>query len=731
MDTKTGIRNNIYKVTYVLLSVGIIALILLHGLHNDRAVRYTGEDLNVNETMSDYYTPGILLHKGTVKVNISYASEGMVRLDFFGNANDNYIDMLPASMDGGYFEKEYYLSKDSQDTKLRFEVPEGAMLNVSEIVVRSDRLLYTDSILYAFIAAVLLWLLYFFASRRMYLGIEKDRIFAYLIMTAAVIIAFSPHLMGRLYNGNDLGGQLIRLEGVKDGILSGQFPVVLFPRTLHEYGELGAMYPYLFLVIPAGLRILNVSILTVYNVTVLSICIAVVSVMYYCLRTMCVSRVCSAMAAAVYLLSPAFIQGETINGAVLGAGFAYIFIPLVFIGIFHIVCGRTKRWRMLTVGFTGMLQSHLVTTLLMIPCFLLFAVVFAVGEGIKGRLKRDNLLSIFKAGLWCLPLNIWWIALFFYYYINADLYLGALGNTFKGMNMQSFFRLEASRYSLVFLVIGMAVIILCTGTSLKKISDEFNEKRPILLVITILGFLISFACTNVFPWDMLRNVSLVTFFTNTMQFPTRFYVVIGACAAISFGLAVDALSVLYNTHKNTIRIIAAIIIISIAAWCNIRELKEYCSPDNVFCTNITGDISPYKQREYLPDGTDDDFFEGRYGTYLSDEEHVRIEGYEKRGDRVTFTYYADDDAEDAYIELPMFYYPGYEIRTGDGTKLKVMTGDLNHMRIYLPPNSAGNRVQVRFRVRLIWSFLAMFSVCSMIIFMTILYSERTQSADYR
>ena len=72
-----------------------------------------------------------------------------------------------------------------------------------------------------------------------------------------------------------------------------------------------------------------------------------------------------------------------------------------------------------------------------------------------------------------------------------------------------------------------------------------------------------------------------------------------------------------------------------------------------------------KQREYLPDGTGDDYYQGKHSPLVSDEENVRIDDYIKDEDRVTFTYFLNSDTGDPYIELPMFYYPGYEARLSD------------------------------------------------------------------
>ena len=699
-----------YLIGYIIIAILISAGLLWQGLRG-QSVRFTGEDLSANEEMTTFYTPGMLLHEGNIRVKVFYASDARIRMDFYGNANDNYIDNLEPTLYGTTFERDYFLSKDSQGSKLRFEIPDGSILYISEIEISSDKLLYNDGIILAFISITFFASLYFFLKRKGYAMPDREGVISFCVMALAVALAYLPHAGGKLYDGNDLGGQLIRLEGVKDGILGNQFPVILFPRTLGEYGELGAMYPYLFLIIPALLRILNMSILAVFDLMVISICAAVVWVMYYSMRTFGVSRMISALSAAAYLITPAFIHGETDNGAVMGAGFAYIFLPLIFAGLYHVLTGRTEKWPMLTIGFTGVLQSHLVTTLMMLVYAVFAAAFITIREVVKKRFNIRNYLYVLKAGLWCVPINIWWLAIFFYYYFNGNLFVEALGTTFTGLDLSSFMALEATRSSLLF--IGLTVVVLI----LLKFFKTGIRKDMIFVscMMLALSIMILFSVTVLCPWESLRTLAAVRFFTNTMQFPTRFYVVISACATMAFGIALDMLCEGSGKGRSVIIPMMILLVFISAFFLDYGFVKAYLSPDNLFCTRIMGDVSPFKQREYLPDGTEDEYYLGNY-VEVSDEENVNIDDYEKREDKVSFRYTVKGDINEAYVELPMFYYPGYEIKLDDGSKLAGTTGSMNHMRIYLPPEHSGRTVNIGFKVSPVFCILTVLSLLSFLLF---------------
>ena len=697
----------------IFIFLTIVSAFLVIKFWGDRSFVILPGDLSYHEDTMLTYTPGMLLNKGVYKARISYSSDADVSMNVYGTLNDSYSFTLAASLEESVYETEFELGKDAQGAKLRFEVPQGASLHISSIEMIRHGLINRDPLLLAVLIAVLLTLAYYFFAEKVYKKISREQAVAYAAMAVAVLLAFAPHMTGKLYDGNDLGGQLIRIEGVKDGIIDRQFPVVLFPRTLGEYGELGAMYPYLFLVIPAILRVLHVSVLTVYNITVLSICIFTVLVMYYCMRTLGISKIISGLTASLYLLSPGFIHGETVNGAVLGFGFAYIFIPLVFVGFYHVLMGDRRKWVMLTIGFTGMLQSHLVTTLHMIVVSVFYLIILTTVQLYRKKLKITVFADIVKAGIWCILLNIWWIALFVYYYINGNLYMGALGDGFNsGLGLKKFFMLEATWYSLA--VLAAAVI---AAVIMFKRREHHDDLLPWTLFF--IGGVTLFACTGLFPWKQLSYIPPVKFFINTMQMTTRFYVVIGAAFTIMAGIMWDRI-VKESKGNKAVYLLSIPLVIAISFLCNFGCMREYFKDDNLFCTRFIGDLSPFKQREYLPDGTDDDYYEGKHSPVVSDEENIRIEDYYKRGDRSHFIYYIDGEADKAYIELPMFYYPGYDVRLDDGTELIAETGDLNHMRIYLSDEGSGQKVNVRFRVWPVWSILTLVSV---ILYFLFLYFE--------
>ena len=72
----------------------------------------------------------------------------------------------------------------------------------------------------------------------------------FLILTGLCLYASVPLFTQSFKQSDDICYHLLRIEGLKDGMLDGQFPVVIFPEALAGNGYLNSMYPYLFLYSP-------------------------------------------------------------------------------------------------------------------------------------------------------------------------------------------------------------------------------------------------------------------------------------------------------------------------------------------------------------------------------------------------------------------------------------------------------------------------------------------------
>lgn len=109
------------------------------------------------------------------------------------------------------------------------------------------------------------------------------------------VFACLPLGLGYLTYGHDLSIHLSRIEGLKAGLLAGQFPVRMDPAIINEKGyPFSLMYSDVFLYPAAVLRILGFSLQTSYKVYVASITAATVGITFLCPAQNVPQRLCRA-----------------------------------------------------------------------------------------------------------------------------------------------------------------------------------------------------------------------------------------------------------------------------------------------------------------------------------------------------------------------------------------------------------------------------------------------------
>lgn len=83
------------------------------------------------------------------------------------------------------------------------------------------------------------------------------------------------------------------------------------------------------------------------------------------------------------------------------------FIPLVIYGVYQIFFEDHRNWLCLSIGFTGILQSHMITTSITAIICIIFGVIC------MDKLKDKKIvISLFKAIGIVILINLWFIILF-------------------------------------------------------------------------------------------------------------------------------------------------------------------------------------------------------------------------------------------------------------------------------------------------------------------------------
>lgn len=523
---------------------------------------------------------------------------------------------------------------------------------------------------------------------------------------------FSPYL----YKGHDLNFHLMRIEGIKDGLLAGEFPVRLQPSWLGGNGyAVSVFYGDLFLYFPALLRILGFSITFSYNAYLIMINIITALIFYYCAKGYSQSRYIGFLGATVYTLSPYRLSCVFVRASV-GEFTALAFIPLIFYGLYCIAFEElekkkiNKGWLLLVLGFTGIIQSHLITSEIIAIFFGIFCLLLW-----KRLFVKERMFALLKAAACSVTVNAAFLIPFIHYmkiggirvteenrhtYIQTEGIFGSqLFSFFPHAYGMTYGITEGTKFEEMFLGIGLPYLIgilLCLLYYINgKKEDRPEYKRNV--VVLLISVVLIFMSTFYFPWDwLLGKGRLAELMVGNIQFPWRLL------GIISFFLSFIICSLLIMIYRDGEKFgkKIALLIGMTAVIVGGYFMSSLVTVNNTLAIKDESQLNDYEiiGAEYLPTAVN-------AFTLPADEvihgEAVKMLDYKKNGTTVMVDIINQSEVSQN-ITVPLVYYYGYEAEDmNTGTEFQVFSGD-NGRVTYTIPGLYTGVVKIKFKEPLIW-----------------------------
>ena len=473
---------------------------------------------------------------------------------------------------------------------------------------------------------------------------QNDFRLGFAIFCIVMLVVLSPMITRMLPIGHDWKFQLLRLESLKAGLQSGQFPVRMDPVFFNGFGYASSLfYPDFLLYIPAVLQLLGVSLVSSYKIFIILVVAVCFAATYYCAKGISKSRYVALISAIVFTLSQYFIQNIYTRFA-LGEVSAFMFMPFVVYGLYNFLFEEFEKPWLLVVGFTGLLFSHMIS--FTIACMLCAVVsVFRIKHLIRNGYKLIRLLVavLLVAGLSC----VFWLPLL--EQMLSGRILITNGRTMQSMSVairdmianSSIIKNESCSFGLPLLLLCLMRLILFktpeTKAEIKK-SDRFFW----------IGAALLFLASDLFPWKLMPS------FFNMIQFPWRFYAMASLFLALAIGMMTQTLFYSKNKYVALVVILALMSFGAITTWTNTADYEDV--PANYYET--IEHTYPGNGYEYLPKELDQDTI---YAVTNVQRNVVADNGsnvpFEQNGVRITFRY--DPTSGVQYYDVPLLYYVGY------------------------------------------------------------------------
>ncbi|MBO5869223.1 MAG: hypothetical protein J6Q89_00585 [Clostridia bacterium] len=552
-----------------------------------------------------------------------------------------------------------------------------------------------------------------------------ERRYFFFTLLFIIFLCFAPLRLMETTKGHDTGFHLQRIAALAEEMKMGNYFPRIYTTMLDGLGYGSPMfYGDLFVAIPAALvAFWAVELTDALAYFIAMIFAATVLSMYFCTYSITKCKRAAFCGGVMFGLS-SYLVTDLIYRCALGEAQAFVFIPVAFTGLYHILYGNIKKWYLLPVGLAATLYCHTLSALITVVVLFIFLLLSI--KKVKENLTVLTYIGISAAVFFALSANLlfpmleqmasttflatdgyaatrfgtlserafpWWSVLYDY---STDL---ELTENFQPNG------------------IGMAGVILAFIyiANRKKFRNSMVDKLLIMAGITVL------MPSSLFPWGLVQDVAGI------LQFPWRLFVFptffVALAAAKYFSAETEFVEEQYKETANTDAVEATesaepqkitsnglpkhlatlmyvVLALSISSYtsCFSENFNKYMGYQR------ENDELQYKYKnyigsgEYLPswDGADKEA-DGYITTYksalLKSSDTVFSDGDPEtnftREDGKLIVEFKNMQKENAYLDVPLIMYKGYSATFEDGTKVKCGYGDLNYVRVNVGPLREG------------------------------------------
>jgi len=492
---------------------------------------------------------------------------------------------------------------------------------------------------------------------------------------------FMTWIYGAVYEhpGYDYYFHLTRFDALITALREGTFPIYSDYTAALGYGYIHKFFYSDIILIPFAFIGIFTGAQPAYEIMSFVMTLLCGMFMYQAVNTIYKNRYAAFLGAILYTFSLYRLFDIYQRGA-LGEVFAFTFIPIVFLGLYHIIKGDYKRWYIIAIGFSLLIFSHVISTVLASFTALVLLVV--------------NYKSLIKE-----PKR-------FYYLILAAIVTVAITSSYIFPLLEQLtsnsFRYEGDDWSLpsrtklnpvyllwsllcgfVFpkdiMIVGIGIILTLLVFFRFFVKERSSELRSVDIGVFI-GLFYIFVSSAFFPWGRFP-FTLLSF----IQYPSRLFLFVTYFFAIA---GAYYLSKIFLKEKQKIVVAVAVVLcIMFTMYMHsdnnkymhqtyISESNNVPSPRNFFYLNGA---------EYVPSRVESAYYvQSRGDSVISSFDKVSVNNFHREKGVLNLSIVTQSPDS---LELPLFYYKGYSARLG-GEELPVVQS--KHGLIQVPVERSGD-----------------------------------------
>ncbi|HJA92878.1 MAG TPA: hypothetical protein H9717_07140 [Candidatus Eisenbergiella merdipullorum] len=690
--------------------------------------------LDTTTSSSLISTPAFTLPKGMYTVTLQYEYEGLAIM------NISYVDGRMVSNVSGNIQagntgistcdfKVRYNNRPVQvNGRLRGDAQEGSYLLIREIKITDSPVALANFLFRIVMAFLLLNLLLVFALYWSRLTQNKVKWRETKQLALLILFGSIPLFIDYLPDGaHDISFHLMRIEGIREGLQSGMFPVRIQPGWLNGHGyAVSIFYGDLFLYIPAILRMFGISIQTCYQFYVLLVNAATVLVSYFFFSRMS-DRQTGMFCAALYSLN-IYRLTCLYSRAAVGEYTAMIFLPMLLYGFWSVYTREEdseeykNSWIIIALGFTGLILTHMITC----EMAALFIVILCAVLW-KRTFRKKTFLTLVKAAVALCLLNLWFLVPFLDYMKNGVYVLNA-SDSYAAFRIDERAAFPAQLFMNTYDVRGMSTghdagiisempqtpgialllvlvswFLLCTGE--KNEGKEEKRRERLCVCLCALSLILT---TYLVPFsELVEIIPLLKLPIRSIQYPWRF---LSAAAVFLTWLA--CLMFGRKGGSENWRKLMKMGIFGIACWQALTFMSSVLRDNGALRIYQMGNMTTLEVSggEYLPPGYNlNDYVDAL--TYDAEKVTVSEWGREKNQIHAEIS---NLTTETQQVEVPYVYYKGYVAEDENGNSLPILTGASGRISVSVPAGYTGS-FKVEFREPWYWRVSEVISMLMLLV----------------
>lgn len=721
----------------ILIIEGILILLGIAGLFGKNAVyEYSADNGAVTGTyQQDLQIENLSLKPGVYRIQLHYDTD--TDMKNFCNVEDDTLEYRMLRSSGEHFyrglhETDFRIWLLQKSDHLRVTVTYGGegSYTINGLTIRETNGLAAILLCLILFFSLLADLVYLYAQYDKTYGIGIERKGIHFGLALLLLFSSLPLMQDMILSSGDLGYHMLRMMGVKDGILSGQFPVRIAPEWQQGYGYASSIfYGETLIYVGALIRLIGFSYITSYRLFILFINALTILIAYHSFRKIFEDRYIGLLCTMLYTLSVYRISKTFICGS-LGETFGILFLPLIAYGFYRIftqdITDKEYRfsWIPLTVAFTGLVQSHLLTgeqvgAFTILLCLILWKRVF----------RKQTFLSLAKTVIYSVLLSAWFLVPFADYMLRGDFVIQHVsGRTiqYRGLYpahlLFTFFRngsnvfysdngMVDSQPMGLGIALVVTLILWCGMLFFRRTTHLRKEEKALGKITGAFAFLSLWMTLSVFPWDKIQSINEITAtLVSSIQFPNRFLTIATVCIVLLAGVIAKEIKGQYETKGLQIYFAAMVVMTICSGMYLMNDMLQTTDVYRIYDEKGMG--SGYiAGAEYLPYGADASQF-WTHDPYAG--ENLEITDYQKDGIVIEMNCRNHGENTET-VELPLLYYYGYRAYDKDsGQELTITTSDNFAVCVEVPAGYEGT-VHVAFYSPWYWRVAEIVSVLSFVV----------------